>query len=86
LKQKKQIPPRSKVYSDGSAIDGGVGAAALLYKNRKVEKVAKKHLGSIDEHTVFEAELVGAVMEAMMLRWESRQTGATIGVDNQATI
>jgi hypothetical protein len=66
VKVEKTNTTTLKVYLEGSAIDGGVGAAAVLYKNRKVAKVVKKHLGSTDEHMVFEAELVGASMGAMM--------------------
>jgi ribonuclease HI len=42
-------------------------------------------MGSIDEHTVFEAELLGAAMGAQMLRWE-QHGHHVIAMDNQAAI
>jgi ribonuclease HI len=73
------------VYSDGSCIDGGVGAAAVLYKNGKEQRSARLYLGPESEHTVFEAELAGAAMGAKMLNVE-RRTRYTIALDNQAAI
>ncbi|KAF8466827.1 hypothetical protein JB92DRAFT_3150104 [Gautieria morchelliformis] len=73
------------VYSDGSMIDGGVGAAAVLYRGGVVRRVARKYMGTADEHTVFEAELLGAALGAKMLREEGR--GAhTLSLDNQVAL
>ena len=47
-----------KVYSDGSAHDGKVGAAAILRREGKSDRVMKLHLGTTEQHTVYEAELV----------------------------
>jgi hypothetical protein len=41
------------VFSDGSCIDGGVGAAAVLYKNGKEQRSARLCLCPESEHTVF---------------------------------
>jgi hypothetical protein len=51
------------IYTDGSAIDDGVGAAVVLYWGGEEIKAACRHLGSIDEHTAFETELLGAAMD-----------------------
>ena len=51
-----------KVYSDGLAHDGKVGAAALLRHEGKPDRVLKLHLGTTDHHTVYEAELAGMLM------------------------
>lgn len=50
-----------QIFTDGSQIDGGVGASAIVFKNgRKIETV-RKHLGDEEDHTVFEAEIAGAI-------------------------
>jgi ribonuclease HI len=73
------------VFSDGSCIDGGVGAAAVLYKNGKENRSARLYLGPESEHTVFEAELAGAAIAAKMLNTE-RSDKYTVALDNQAAI
>src|SRR5216684_30425 len=48
-----------QIYSDGSALEGKVGAAAILiYKGRHTQTL-HYHLRSDEEHTVHEAEAVG---------------------------
>ncbi|KAG1889174.1 hypothetical protein F4604DRAFT_1915023 [Suillus subluteus] len=59
-----------RIYSDGSAIDGGVGAAAVLTREGREPKILYFHLGMASQHTVYEAEIPTSV----------------IGIDNQATI
>ncbi|RPD54989.1 hypothetical protein L227DRAFT_510637, partial [Lentinus tigrinus ALCF2SS1-6] len=52
-----------RVYSDGSELEGGVGAAAVLFNERSRDWTSLRlHLGSADEHTVYEAETVGAIL------------------------
>ena len=43
-----------KTYSDGSGIDGGIGAAAMLYRNGELKATLRNHPGKEDQHTVFE--------------------------------
>jgi len=74
------------VYSDGSSLGGGVGAAAMLCRNRWVKAVLRKHLGSAAHHTVFEAEAVGLVLAAELVRAEAAVSMAIIGADSQAAI
>ena len=45
-----------QLYSDGSTIEGKVGAAAVMYRGGQEVKSLRFHLGSVDEHTVFEPE------------------------------
>jgi hypothetical protein len=59
------------IFSDGSCIDGGVGAAAVLYKNGKEQKSARLYLGPESEHTVFEAELAGVAMGPKCSTWKA---------------
>ena len=83
----EQAPEQMKIYSDGSAHDGNVGAAAILTKNGKTLRTLHYHLGSVDEHTVFEAELAGILMGLHLIETNLRgNISFAIGVDNQAAI
>jgi len=57
-----------QVYSDGSAIDGGVGAAATLYHHGVRISTLRKYLGTVDAHTVYEAEVVGIGLGIELIR------------------
>lgn len=80
------------MYTDGSDIDGGVGAAAAIYvPGRSRVKMLHFHLGPSTRHTVYEAELVGLLLGIELLRQESTksvyiQQAASIAVDNQSTV
>lgn len=77
-----------KIYSDGSGINGKIGAAAVLIRNGQPQpKTIHYHLGSEDDHTVYEAEAVGLTLAAQLLSMEDDVTyPISIFVDNQATI
>ncbi|THH08969.1 hypothetical protein EW146_g8816 [Bondarzewia mesenterica] len=80
-----------RVYTDGSAINGKVGAAAYLYREDRVGEEPKKlfyHLGSVHDHTVFEAEAVGLTLAAKLIQRESVDICqlTSISLDNQAAI
>jgi ribonuclease HI len=75
-----------KVYSDGSAQDGKVGAAAVLIHPGKETRKLHYHLGPTDHHTVFEAELVGLLMGIHLIKTEKKRTKYALGVDNQAAM
>ncbi|OSX55960.1 hypothetical protein POSPLADRAFT_1106853, partial [Postia placenta MAD-698-R-SB12] len=51
-----------KIWTDGSLIDGGVGAAAVLEKNDEHKAVLRKYLGRGTEHIVFDGENVGLAL------------------------
>jgi ribonuclease HI len=75
-----------RIYTDGSSIDGGVGAAAIMYRGGTRKKTTKKHLGKSTEHTVYEAEVVGIAMALEMTRVERNVVRVVIAVDNRAAI
>ena len=80
-------PEQIKVYTDGSAHDGGVGAAAILKREGKRDRILKLHLGTTEQHTVYEAELVGMVMGLYLIKTEKRNKAkCVINVDNQAAL
>ena len=76
-----------QVYSDGSAINGEVGAAAVLIKRGAITNTLHYHLGPESEHTVHEAELAGLILGLHLIKQEG--TGGkrmAIGIDNQAVL
>ncbi|QRV96301.1 ribonuclease H-like protein [Ceratobasidium sp. AG-Ba] len=75
-----------RIYSDGSGIDGGIGAAAVLCRDGQPDKVLRLHLGSDKRHVVYEAELVGAMLALHLLANEREADTAWIGIDNQAVL
>ena len=88
LAQNTHWTTKYKVYCDGSSIEGGVGAATILYKNNRVLKTRRAYLGSAKEHTVFEAKLVGVLLALSLLYNLTCQltTLVIIGLDNQAVL
>ncbi|OBZ68012.1 hypothetical protein A0H81_12025 [Grifola frondosa] len=79
--------PGIRVYSDGSDVDGGVGAAAVLFKpGNPGYKVLRFHLGSSDDHSVYEAEVVGLLLGTELLKTERSLEGASIAADNKSSI
>lgn len=80
-----------RVYSDGSAVDGGVGAAAVVMTDGRKTREKLFHLGSTEEHTVYEGEAVGMILALQLIKEEIEARGGTprtmaLGVDNQAAI
>lgn len=75
------------IYTNGLGYKGGIGAAAYAEDNHKVEHVRCSHLGSDGNHTVFEGEVVGAILALDIVRACPRTRRATIKLDNhQAAI
>jgi ribonuclease HI len=78
---------RIKVYSDGSEINGKVGAAALLFRPGKPTRTLHYHLGRDTEHTIQEAEMVGLLLGLHLVKTETAgNTTYALGTDNQAAI
>ena len=76
----------TQLYSDGSTIDGKVGAAAVMYRGGQEVKSLRLHLGSVDEHTMFKAEAVGVILSLHLLSYEWDSRNASIKLDNQAVL
>lgn len=62
-----------RVYSDGSVQDGKVGAAALLSRQGEPDRIVHYHLGSISQHTVHEAELVGILLGLHLIKADKKR-------------
>jgi hypothetical protein len=76
------------VYSDGSGFEGGVGASTVQYINNIETKVLHYHLGSLKEHTVYEAEILGLTLSFHLLCNHKHQllNPVVLGTDSQATL
>ena len=76
------------IYTDGSGHNGGVGAAAIHRRNDGTTVRRRFHLGRLDEHTVFEAEVTGIILALDIIQATAgpRTTKVTILLDNQAAI
>ena len=75
-----------KLYSDGSGLDGSVGAAAVIYKTGRSPKVLKLHSGTLEDYPTYEAEAVGLSLALHLLSQERDAHTAMIMLDNQAVI
>ena len=83
----ERAPEHVKIYSDGSAHDGEVGAAVVLTRDGKTIKSLRYYLGPTSEHTVFEAELIGIILGLYLIETETKaNTTYAIGIDNQAAL
>jgi len=85
-KEDEMVREEWRVYSDGSAVEGGVGGAAVLMRGNVVEKERRFHLGTIMEHTVYAGEIVGMILAVQLLRKVGGGGTIALGVDNQAAI
>src|SRR5712691_4761864 len=76
-----------QVYTDGSAINGKVGATAVLIRAGNPTCTLHLNLGPKSEHTVHEAELAGILLGMHLISTEKHgSTTCALGVDNQAAI
>lgn len=59
---------------------------AILYRGSERVADLKYHLGGAKEHTVYEAELMGIMLGAELLKIEDKITKGMISLDNMAAI
>jgi ribonuclease HI len=78
-----------KVFSDGSALEEGVGASAVLYREGaqgNYPKILKFRLGSPHHFTVANAEAVGTLLATHLIAREKRLSTISFNIDSQAVI
>jgi ribonuclease HI len=75
-----------QIFTDGSHIEGKVGAAADLWIGNFKATQAQKHLGEDQNYTIFEAELIGIAMAVGIIWDRSYDEPVMIGTDSQAAI
>jgi ribonuclease HI len=75
------------VYTDGSGIDGRIGASAVLFEYGVEVSSLRLCLGSAEDHTVFEGEGIGGVL-AMVLLGEIQELWGPVSiiVDSQPAV
>ena len=77
----------AKLYSDGSAYKGKVGAAVVLICPGCPVRTLHFHLGPESEHTVHEVELIGIVLALHLIKTEkNKKAPFSIGTDNHTAI
>lgn len=87
ITEHEQLTDVIQVYCDGSGYKGKIGAAAVLFRAGKSPRTLRFHLGTEEEHTVFEAEEVGLTLAARLIATERDLAfPLSISVDNQASI
>jgi ribonuclease HI len=76
-----------KIYTDGSGVEGRVGAAAVMFHKGLEVRAERFHLGSLQRHEVYDAEGVGLLMAMDMVR-RRRQTTRRVVIyaDSEAAI
>ena len=76
------------VYTDGSEIGGKVGASAVLQRQGSARpRTLRYHLGAATEHGIYEAEIVGSILDTELLRTERALVGGpSVALDNTSSI
>jgi hypothetical protein len=62
-----QDNPDVKVFTDGSGMEGKIGAAAVLYRNGRAKTELRYKLGAQRHHTVYEGEGIGAILGTKLI-------------------
>ena len=75
-----------KVYMDGSGQEGKAGTAAVLFKGKTLLGKLRCHLGSLEQYTTYEAELVGILLGLWLIRREPDTDSASLKADSQVAI
>ena len=90
IEEEDQDKADFKVFSDGSGQEGGVGAAAVIYKKGRSRPLRhlKSYLGPLTEHNSFEGEAVGGLLACWLIRTTPGTSFRTVSIyiDNQALI
>jgi ribonuclease HI len=74
-----------KVYTDGSAMEAGVGASAVVIDSTTgATQVRKFHLGKTTDHIGYEAEVIGLTLAIHQIAELPHRGPTSIYTDNQA--
>jgi ribonuclease HI len=74
-----------EIYTDGSGIEGKVGAAAHFHQ-AETNQASLQHLGNDDQYNVFAAELVAMCLAAATVQKSNKHRVWNIYTDSQAAI
>jgi len=76
----------TQIYTDGSGLDGQIGAAAVLYRNGRRIRSVRYWLGTDKEHTVPEAEAVALILGQELLCKECAVRCVLMAPDNVGAV
>ena len=76
----------AKIFTDGSGMEGKIGASAALYRNGRLKSTLRYKLGLQKHHTVYEGEGVGILLGIRLLEREWGIRSATFYIDNRTAI
>ncbi len=71
-----------KIYGDGSGIDRGIGAAAVVYKSDKRMKTLQVRVGEAKEHEVYDGEGIALSLYLEPLQTMKNIETAIINLDH----
>lgn len=90
IREEKGDKADFKIFTDGSNHDGGVGAAAVIYRRGQPWplKHLKAHLGPATTHNNYEAEAVGGILAMWLVTNTPDTIGKAVSVfsDSQALL
>ena len=75
-----------KIFTDGSGMEGKIGASAALYRNGRLKSTLRYKLGLQKHHTVYEGEGVGILLGIKLMEREWGIQSAIFYIDNRAAI
>ena len=82
----EQDHPDVKIFTDGSGMEGEIGASAVLYRNGRIKSSVRYKLGQQKHHTVYEGEAAGLLLGMKLMEREWGIRSAIFYVDNRAAI
>jgi ribonuclease HI len=85
-KEDKEDRAEIQIYTDGSGLEGRIGASAVLFRGGEEKGQMRFCLGSARKHTVYEGECMGLVLGLELLRREEDVAEVSVCVDSQAAI
>ncbi|KAK0200152.1 hypothetical protein DFS33DRAFT_1267068, partial [Desarmillaria ectypa] len=79
---------RSEVqaYGDGSDIENGIGAAAVVYRRGRKVKTVRMKVGEASKHKVYDGEGISLILCTEAIRGMTNVQSASISIDNTSAI
>lgn len=76
---KQDSNAKISIYTDGSGYKGGMGTASVMYidKTKEPINILRYHLGKMDQHSTYEAEVVGLMLAVWQIKTLGSQSAIT---------
>jgi hypothetical protein len=75
-----------QIYTDGSGLEGRIGASAVLYRGGEEKGQMRFCLRSVQKHTVYEGECMGLVLGMGLLQHERDVMEVLVCMDSQVAV